>query len=163
MSERITFLAKRLQEEGEKTLAFFRAIPPEKWRIQVYGDGPAWTIHEILCHFVDAEYRLRGLVTNVLAGGPGAPESMDIDVINATNATHVTELTRREPAALLDAFAEERRKTIAAFEQTDESNLDRVGRHPVVGPKPAEEIIKLIYVHNKGHQRDIQRALDASS
>jgi uncharacterized damage-inducible protein DinB len=163
MSERITFLAKRLREEGEKTLAFFRAIPPEKWRIQVYSDGPTWTIHEILCHFVDAEHRLRGLVADVLAGGPGAPESMDMDFINATNATHVAELAHREPAALLDAFAEARQKTIAAFEQTDEANLDRVGRHPVMGPKPAEEIIKLIYVHNKGHQRDIQRALGDSS
>ena len=163
MSERITHLAQRLQEEGEKTLDFFRAISPEKWRTQVYGDGATWTIHEILCHFVDAEHYLRLMVADVLAGGPGAPDSMDLDAVNAHNARHVAKLACREPAALLEAFAQERQATIATFETTDDANLDRVGRHPVLGPKPAAELLKTIYVHNKGHQRDIQRALGVSS
>jgi hypothetical protein len=163
MSERITYLARRLREEGEKTLAFFRAIPPDKWCTQVYGDGPTWTIHEILCHFVDSEHYLRLMVADVLAGGPGAPDSMDMDAVNAHNAAHVAALACREPAALLDAFAEERQTTIAAFAETDEANLDRIGRHPVLGPKPVEELLKTIYRHNKLHQRDIQRMLGMSS
>jgi len=163
MSERITYLARRLQDEGEKTLAFFRAIPPEKWCTRVYGDGPAWTIHEILCHFVDSEHYLRLMVADVLAGGPGAPDSMDLDAINAHNATHVAELACRESAALLETFAEERQATIATVEKADEANLDRIGRHPVLGPQPVEDLLKTIYRHNKIHQRDILRALGTSS
>ncbi len=160
MSERTDHLVQRMREEGEKTLAFFQSLPPDKWRTPVYADGTVWTIHEVLCHFVDAERSLRWVVADVLSGGAGAPEGIDINVYNAE---HVAELVPWGPAALIDAFITARQATIALLQNVSDSDLDRVGRHPVLGLKSVEDLIKIMYLHLKGHQRDMQRALDRTS
>ncbi len=160
MSERSDRLTRRMQEEGEKTLAFFRSIPADKWHTPVYVDGGTWTIHEVLCHFVDTERSLAWVIADVLTGGASAPEGIDID---AHNASHVAELVSWEPAVLLDAFHAARQATIATLQNLPESDLDRMGRHPVLGLKSVEDLIKIMYLHIKGHQRDMQRALDRTA
>jgi DinB superfamily len=156
MSERRALIAKRMRDEGDRTLAFFRAIPPNQWNTQVYSEGSSWAIREVLCHFLDAEHGLQRVVADVLAGGSGAPEGIDI---NEWNENAVGKMGHWQPAELIDAFAEARQATLAAFEHADDSNFDRVGRHPVLGVRPLDELIKIMYLHNKAHQRDIQRVL----
>ncbi len=157
MNERGAVITKRMQDGGSKTLAFFRAIPSDRWNTPVYTDGMVWTVRQILCHLLDAERELRRVVADVLAGGTGAPEGIDI---NAHNARAVSQMDHWEPEALLAAFGEARQATIATFEQAQDADFDRVGRHPVLGVRPLDELIKVMHLHTKMHQRDIQQALD---
>ncbi len=156
MTERRTLIARRMKDEGERTLAFFRALTPEQWRTPIYTEGSCWTVREVLCHFVDAERNLSRIVVDVLAGGSGAPEGIDV---NQWNENAVGQMEHWEPAALLDAFADARQATLAAFERVEDADFDRVGRHPVLGMRPLDELIKIMYLHNKAHQREIERVL----
>ncbi len=156
MIYRRALIARRLIEEGDKTLAFFRAIPPDQWNAQVYTEGSCWTIRQIMCHFVDAERGLQRIVADVLAGGSGAPDGMDIDLYNENAVARMASWQRAE---LLEAFAKGREATLAVFENAEDQDFDRTGRHPVLGIKPLDELIKIIYVHNRMHQREIEKVL----
>lgn len=158
INSRLEQLAQRMAESGEKTADFFRAIPPDKLTTQIYTDGSAWNIAQILYHFIDAECELRQVVIDVLAGGEGAPEGYDVIAHNERRVAKMDDDWTLEK--LLDAFTEARKATLAAFASASESDLDRMGRHPMLGMRPLDELIKLIYLHNKAHQREIQQAFE---
>jgi hypothetical protein len=157
-NSRLEQVLQRMTDSGEKTVDFFRAISPEKLTTQIYTDGSAWNIMQILYHFIDTERLARKFALEVLAGGEGAPEGYDI---NAHNAQHVPKTDAAWSLdKLLNDFTEARKATLAALASASESDLDRLGRHPVLGVKTLEELIKVIYLHNKMHQREIQEALE---
>ncbi|MBN1965736.1 MAG: DinB family protein [Anaerolineae bacterium] len=158
MPARLNKLVKRLANEGLKTLQFFRGLEPQDWQQQIYVSGSQWRAREILGHLLDAEQGFHYLLGDVLLGGPGAPEGMDV---NAHNEQHVSTLRTLDPAALLGAFAQARVTTLDLVRGMQPADLDRVGRHPFLGMATIEEMIKLIYRHNMLHQRDIRRALDS--
>ncbi len=155
MSERKSALMLRMREEGEKTVAFFRGLAPDAWDRRIYADGPAWTVREIMCHFLNVEEGLQALVRDVLAGGGGAPDGMDID---SYNAEHVAQMAHWKPDDLITAFAETRQGTIEVFQTAQESDFDRMGRHPLIGNRSLEDLVRTIYLHNKNHQREIMRS-----
>jgi uncharacterized damage-inducible protein DinB len=157
-NSRLEQIAQRMADAGEKTVAFFRALPPEKLTAQIYTDGSAWNIKQILYHLVDAERRMRWVVTDVLAGGDGAPEDYDLNTDNEQRVAKMDDEWTLDK--LLDAFTEARKTTLAAIASVSDSDLDRMGRHPVLGMRPLAELIKVIYLHNKMHQREILDAFE---
>jgi hypothetical protein len=40
-----------------------------------------------------------------------------------------------------------------------DSELERTGRHPYLGITTLREMIKMVYIHNQTHYRDIRRVL----
>ena len=68
MADTALFLADRLETEGAKSLEIFRALLPEHWELTVYTDGSAWTIRQLLAHFVTAEAGFLVLIDDILAG-----------------------------------------------------------------------------------------------
>ncbi len=150
-------LIKRLAGEGLKTLGFFRALEPDDWARQVYTSGTGWTVKAVCCHLLNAEQGFHLLISDILHGGSGSPEDMNI---NDFNERQIREMAPMETAALLEAFARARMKTIDLVHSMQPGDLDREGRHPFFGIVPLEKMLKLIYRHNMIHQRDIRRALD---
>ena len=153
-------LIKRLAGEGLKTLGFFRALEPDDWAVQVYTSGSGWTVRAVCYHLLNAEQGFHLLISDILHGGSGSPEGMNIDDYNEQQ---IREMARMETTALLEAFAHARMKTIALVRGMQPGDLDRQGRHPFFGIAPLEKMLKLIYRHNMIHQRDIRRALDKGS
>ena len=43
-------LIPKLEQAGQKTFEFFKAINQTQWQLQVYSDGPAWGVHNIFAH-----------------------------------------------------------------------------------------------------------------
>lgn len=156
MSEASERLVRRLQDEGEKTLAFFKAIDPQAWQLQVYSEGANWTVYQVLVHFVSAEQQVSLLVRHIADGGPGVPEDFDLD---AYNERQVGKREAQGVAELLSEFAELRRQTVEMVSGFTDADLAREGRHPFLGIAPISDIIKLMYRHNQIHQRDLRRAL----
>lgn len=156
MAKRKELIIKRLTSEGGAALAFFRGLEKEHWEGRIYSEGSQWTVRQVLCHFVSAEDGFLRLARDILSGGEGAPEGMDIDVFNERE---VSAMDTRTPEGLLSEFERLRGETVTLVRAIDEADLDRVGRHPFFGRSSLEKLFKLIYRHNMIHLRDVRRVL----
>jgi hypothetical protein len=101
---------------------------------------------------VSAERQLLVLAQNVANGGPGAAPDLDI---NRYNAEEQQQLEGQSPTNLLDSLDQARRLTIEWVGTLDEGQLDKVGRHPVLGEVSVETMIISIYGHQLIHMRDL--------
>lgn len=156
MSQLAAELAASLESEGAKTVVFFDAMTPDQWNVQVYSDGPGWTVHNLLAHFTDVEGMIPRLMRSILAGSPGVEQGFSID---NWNAEHTAEMSKQDSAGLLSEFAQRRAATVAMVRGMSDSDLETRGRHPALGVTEIKHMVKLMYIHLQGHQRDIKRAL----
>ncbi len=159
MSTRQALILKRLTEEGQKSAAYFAGLSPAALAQQVYLTGPNWCVHDILAHFVSAEETLQFYGRQVLAGGPGAPEDFVLDEFNAIEVSGLRALPASD---LVARFIQARGGTVALVRGMQDSDLDRIGRHPWFGNVPLEQMLKLVYRHNMLHERDARKALETS-
>lgn len=158
MPDTPNFLAERLAAEGQKTAAFFAALPPEQWQTLVYTEGEPWTARNVLAHFVTAEQGFLSLFTNIRAGGPGASEDFDIDRYNASQQEKTRSLALAE---LLEQFRVVRAEMTALVASFTEQDLQKQGRHPFLGPTTLAEMVKMVYRHNQIHLRDLRKLLES--
>lgn len=153
-------LADALESEGEKTHAFFRVLNPEQFSIQVYSDGPGWRVHDLLAHFVEVEGSISALIRSVVDGGAGVAADFDID---NWNASHTAALSDQDNDSLLAEFTLRRAATVAMVRTFTDVDLEKRGRHPALGLTEVKHMVKLMYIHLLGHQRDIKRALSKAA
>ncbi len=156
MSDLVNELADSLESEGQKTVAFFNAVQPEQWLTQVYKDGPGWKVHDLLAHFTEVEGSISRMIARIVAGGEGVADGFSID---EHNARFTAEMSAQDNATLLAEFASRRAATVAMVRAMNEDDLEKRGRHPFLGPSAVKEMLRLMYIHLQGHQRDIRRAL----
>lgn len=160
MSSPKDLIAARLAEEGRRTAAFFRSLSAAELDQPVYTAGPGWRARDLLTHLVSTERNIAALISDVLAGGPGAPEGFDIDAFNASETTGGPGPDLEEAVRQFEAA---RAATLVLLASTDESALQRRGRHPFLGPAPVEAMLKLLYRHTLLHERDARKALDSGA
>jgi len=153
MSQRVDELVARLRKGGTKTQEILGSLADEQWKRVLYEGPPAWTVRDLLAHFLSAEEALLHIMQDVTAGGPGAPEGLDY---NAFNAQEQVRLAGIPPHRLLVDLAAAREATIAWAGGLDEATLDRAGRHPALGVVPVETFLNAIYGHQLMHMRDLQ-------
>jgi uncharacterized damage-inducible protein DinB len=153
-------LANSLEREGAKTIEFFRALSPDQLNMQVYADGPGWTVHNLLAHFTDVEGMIPRLIRSILSGSEGVQAEFSID---EWNAEHTAEMSAQSSEALISEFANRRAATVAMVRAFTDANLETRGRHPALGVTEVKHMVKLMYIHLQGHQRDIKRVLKAVS
>jgi DinB superfamily len=147
-------LSKRLLEEGQKSLSFFRDLPESQRDLMVYSDGSRWSVRQVLAHFVDAENGFTSLIEDVLKGGSGTPEDFNIDMYNERHVARMQDIPFEE---LLEQFQQYRENNAGIVFRITPEDLDRQGRHPFLGLASLSDMIKLIYRHNQIHLRDIRR------
>jgi hypothetical protein len=157
MNKRSLHLASRLENTSASTQAFFKQLQPEDWYKQVYTDGAAWSVHQVVAHFVMAEDGMARLVAGIVEGGEGTPDDFDLDAYNEYKAQQLADAS---PETLLEKFSSARQQTIDMITGFTDADLAKKGRHPWLGMAAVEDIIKLIYRHNIIHQREIRAVLD---
>ena len=155
MSE-ITELAEKLKSEGEKFHSIFAGFTDEQWKLDVYTDGETWTIRNVVSHLVGAERSLLKLFEQIRQGGQGAGEDFSIDRYNAAQQHKTRELT---PPELLQQYRDVRSGSVRWVSGLREAELEIRGRHPFLGMTTLREMIKLLYIHNQTHYRDVKNAL----
>ncbi len=156
MPETPAFLSERLKSEGEKCAAFFAALHPEQWQIEVYDEGARWTVRSVLAHFVTAERGFLKLFESIRLGGLGAPQDFSIDRYNASQQEKTQDVP---PAELLAQFHAVRAQMTAWVAGLSEADLSKEGRHPFLGQTTLAEMIKMVYLHNQIHLRDLRKRL----
>lgn len=155
MSE-IAELAEKLKVEGERTAAVFSDLSDEQWQKEVYTEGTTWTIRNVLSHFVTSERGLLKLFEQIRQGGVGSPDDFSIDRYNAAMQERTRAAT---PQELLEQYRQVRAASIAWVSGLQESDLEITGRHPFLGETVIREMIKMLYIHNLTHLRDMKRAI----
>ena len=155
MSE-LTDLADKLKSEGERFAALFTGLTDEQWQSEVYTEGETWTIRNVLSHFVTSERGLLKLFERIRTTGEGSAEDFSIDRYNAAQQKKTRELT---PQELLEQYRAIRSDAIVWTLSLSESDLEKVGRHPFLGVTTLREMIKMLYIHNLTHYRDMKKLL----
>ena len=149
-------LASTLEAEGAKTLEFFNSLTPEQWDVPIYDEGPGWRVHHLLAHFTEVEGSISKLVRSIIEGGTGVPENFDID---RWNAEHTGEISAQDRDWLLAEFDRRRGATVSMVRALSNADLEKRGRHPALGITEVKRMVRTMYLHIQGHQRDIKRAL----
>ena len=149
-------LANKLTSEGEKFTAIFAALSDDQWQSQVYTEGETWTLRNVLSHFVTSERGLVKLFEQIRLGGTGAADDFSIDRYNAAQQQKTANLT---PQELLEQYKEIRSNTVAWVNSLKDEELEITGRHPFLGMTTIREMIKMLYIHNQTHYRDMKKVL----
>jgi len=155
MSE-TTELAQKLRSEGEKFAVFFGGLTDNQWKKEVYAEGSVWTIRNILSHLMTSERAFIKLLESIRQGGPGVPDEFVVDRYNASQQEKTKDLTPRE---LLEQYTAARAQMIEWVSGISDSDLERTGRHPFLGVTTLREMVKMVYIHNQTHYRDLRRVL----
>lgn len=151
------WLAERLKKEGEKVFATFSALNNEQWNAEVYTEENIWTVRELLAHFVTSERGLLKLFEGIRQGGPGVADDFSIDRYNASQQQKTKEMTWQE---LLEQFVEVRANAVQWVSGLSEVDLVKEGRHPFLGQVQLTEMIKMLYLHNQIHIRDLRKVVE---
>lgn len=155
MSE-ISDLAEKLKSEGEKFVTVFAGLTDEQWQAEVYTEGATWTIRNVLSHFVTSERGLLKLFEQIRQGGAGSSDDFSIDRYNASMQARTKDLT---PQELLEQYKSIRADSIAWTSSLSETDLEIRGRHPFLGMTTMREMIKMLYLHNQLHYRDMKKVM----
>jgi hypothetical protein len=155
MSE-ITELAEKLKSEGDKFISIFHGLTEAQWNQEIYTEGTTWTIRNVVSHFVTSERGLLKLFERIRQGGEGTPDDFSIDRYNAAMQERMKEATSQE---LLEQYQEVRANSIAWVSGLKESELEITGRHPFLGHTAIRDMIKMLYIHNLNHYRDMRKVI----
>lgn len=155
MSE-VTVIAEKLKSEGEKFVGIFSALTDEQWQIEVYTEGNIWTIRNVLAHFVTSERGLVKMFEQIRLGGSGATDDFSIDRFNESQQAKTKDLSVAE---LLEKYKSTRAETTAWVSNLKESELEIIGRHPFLEITTLREMVKMLYIHNQVHYRDLKKVL----
>ena len=155
MSEVIE-LAEKLKSEGDKFTRIFSELTDDQWQTEVYAEGATWTIRNVLSHFVTSERGLVKLCEQIRQGGSGSADDFSIDRYNASQQEKTKDLPVAE---LLEKYKSTRAETITWVSGLKESDLEITGRHPFLGETVLREMIKMLYLHNQIHYRDMKKVL----
>jgi uncharacterized damage-inducible protein DinB len=155
MSE-INELADKLKSEGEKFHGIFAGLTDEQWQAEVYTEDQTWTIRNVLAHLVTSERGLVKLFERIRVRGEGSPNDFSIDRYNAAQQRKTKDLS---PQELLEQYQAVRADSVAWTLSLDESDLEQEGRHPFLEMTTLREMIKMLYLHNIIHYRDMKKVL----
>jgi hypothetical protein len=155
MSE-ITELAEKLKSEGERFVSIFSSLSDEQWNQEVYTEGAMWTVRNVLSHFVTSERGLLKLFQRIRNGEQGAPDDFSIDRYNAAMQERTKQAT---PGELLEQYKDVRASAIEWVLGLQEAELEITGRHPFLGHTALRDMIRMLYIHNLNHYRDMKKAL----
>ena len=155
MSE-LTELAEKLKSEGEKFVDIFSSLTDDQWKAEVYTEGTTWTIRNVLAHFVTSERGLVKLFEQIRQGGAGAADDFSIDRYNEAQQQRTKELSAAE---LLEQYKEVRANTVTWVSGLKEDELELKGRHPFLEVTTIREMVKMLYIHQQMHYRDLKKAL----
>jgi uncharacterized protein (TIGR03083 family) len=149
-------LAEKLKSEGERMVAFFSTLNDDQWQAEVYTEGTTWTIRNVLSHYVTSERGLVRLFEQIRQGGSGVTDEFSIDRYNAAQQEKTKELS---PAELLEQYKAVRAESITWVQGLKDEELEIQGRHPFLGQTVIREMVRMLYMHNQLHYRDVKRAL----
>lgn len=151
MNPRAEALVEKLSRGISKSIETFEKIEPNQWQEPIFDDPESWNLKDLVAHFVYSEGYLFHIAQDIASGGPGFPEGIDIDEFNKEQTEKLSHLSIDK---LLVMLKDARQETIDWVIKLDDSDLDKIGSHPVLGDSNVETVIYSIYAHQLMHMRE---------
>ncbi len=155
MSERINLLKQRLANSRAFVDAVLNQVG-DRWETQVYADGAAWNVRQVVIHLLNAESGMFAAAQRIAEGGEGVPADFDLDRYNKRSVEKRSDLT---PDSARAGLAESRAALLAWMDTLTHEQLEKVGRHASLNMFTVEQFIKIISSHEREHAQDIARVL----
>ena len=150
--DRVTTLLTKLERGLTKSHQFFESLHSDRWDSPVSPEAEAWTVRQMLWHFIYSEEYLLRIAQDIAQGGPGVTDLKEIDRFNQQEMEKLPGLAGAE---LLEYLSRNRKLTMEWVAGLDDSILDLKGGHPTMGPSNVETLIFSIYAHQLLHMREI--------
>ena len=156
MTNRITTVTDELKEARDYLNDVLDEVG-NRWDTQVYSDGWAWTVRQLVNHLADADRGHNYQVMNIAEGNDVIPEDFDIERYNRRFTEKTAEKKAQESRQEL---AETRAALNTWLSELDEDKLDTKGRHASLQILTIEQILRLMAGHERHHAEDIASALE---
>jgi len=158
MDDSILKTAEKLKADQKKITEIFFGLSEIQLNQDIYSsEFDQWRVRDVLAHFVFAEKGFLIIFNEILQGGEGSPAGFDIDLYNQKM---MRQYKNQGMQSLINDFTETRKVTLEFIESLNHEDLKKVGRHPALGLTTLAEMIKMIYLHNQLHLRDVKKILE---
>lgn len=151
-NQRIENVIGKLERGISKSLQIFNSLPPEAWATPISDDPNAWSLRDLLAHFIYSEENMLLMAQDIASGGKGAPKDFNLDVFNEQQ---MRSMEIRDIPQLLSRLESVRATTLEWVRGLQESSLDLEGWHPVLGMTNLEGVLTAIYAHQLLHMREV--------
>ena len=152
MSQRAEKMVEKLSRGLSKSLEIIRSVDPSMWEKSIFDDPTPWSLKDLIAHFIYSEENLLEIAQDIASGGEGFPQGIDIDEFNASE---LEKLRHHSVEELLVMLEEIRNTSLEWVNELEDSDLDQVGMHPVLGPSNVETVLHSIYAHQLLHMREL--------
>jgi hypothetical protein len=156
MKENPLGISEKLFSEGQKTKTFLLSLTECEWETDVYFDAAIWKVRDVIAHFISAEKSFLILFENIRNYNQGAPANFDINEFNNSQVEKLKQFSTKE---LTSWFMDTRDETISWVNKLSESDLDKTGHHPAMGDARLRDMLKMVYLHNQIHLKEVRSAL----
>lgn len=147
---------RRLLEEGERVVVFFKTLTQDQLESIIYPDGPRWNTRQVLSHLVATEKAYQHHLEQLLKSGDQLLFDKDIDEFNQAEVRKLEGIPVQE---LLESFRQARQRTLHLVETMHDRDLSLTAVHPWFGEQQIGWLLKLIYRHNAMHLKDVRSHL----
>ena len=113
-SERVEKLVEKLERGLSKSVEFFEVLDQNRWENLISDEEEAWTIRDLVGHFITSEGYLLRIAQDIASGGEGAQKKLDIDKQNQEDVENFPRLSKSD---LLSQLKETRKETISGSMQ----------------------------------------------
>ncbi|MDX2078607.1 MAG: DinB family protein [bacterium] len=158
MSERIEKIVERLK--GSR--AYWDSVVEQigdRWETQVYSDGLAWNVRQVVNHVADADKGHNMQVMAIAEGKDPIPPDFDLERYNKRVTEKTTEKSSEQS---LEELKIQRQALYDWLYAIDEVTLDKKGRHATLNIFTIEQFLKILSNHERDHAKDIATALNIS-
>lgn len=155
MDEKKAGISAKLAEARNDLSGVLRNLEESDWAIEVYSEGEAWTVLDILRHLTAAERDMTLLMERIRQGSDGAPPDFDL---NRWNSRSIEKAEAKTPADLQAEMLENRAYLLSMIESIEPEEWEMKGRHASLRIMSIEEILQLIADHEVRHTADIRQA-----
>jgi len=158
MNVSIIKTAEKLKSDRKKIAEIFSGFSEIQLNHGLYSsEFDDWRVRDVLAHFIFAEKGFLIIFNEIVQGGEGSPVGFDIDLYNQRM---MREYKNQDIQSLINDFTETRTSTLEFIESLNHEDLKKVGRHPALGMTTLAEMLKMIYLHNQLHLRDVKKILE---
>lgn len=121
---------------------------------QIYSDGAQWTLRQLAIHLAIADKGHNGMVLNYAEGKEFIPADYDLQRYNKRSVERQAEMTLEQAR---ESLRQSRAELLAWFDTiSDESVLDKEGRHANLQIMPISRILDIMAGHEELHAADIE-------
>ena len=128
----------------------------DRWEQQVYSDGLAWTVRQVLVHVADADRGHNRQAMGYAEGQQVIPPDFDVQRYNTQTTEKLASKTVEDARA---DMSESRQALLEWLESVDEEKLNREGRHASGNLMTVRNMLRIQALHEQAHARDIAAAL----